>query len=278
MMRVFFIFSFVFFSCNVNHTQVNNDIDVVKIESIPKNHYNASGDSIFLSSVNIDSITSGDYLRKTFIRYYSGLKGTDFIKIKLIDSFPIYQFGNTLVYKLVFSDQLPESVQKVNYLIVNSVSLLGTILLVDSIMPIRISDKYNDVLLGGVQIHKGVGYLIIYDFVEKNELKEIFNSMNLSNRGIPIYNASDDCISYKPNWLSFKNIDKNSDGILDANFSGFVAYYCKGLELGYSQYDRLPLKIKKINFSILLERTKNNHFKAVFHSKDSVYSLIYGDN
>lgn len=278
MMKVFFILSLLVFNCNVKHKQFNNNIDEIKIVRVPKNQNNVLGDSVFLSSLNIDSITNGNYLRKTFIKYYADLKGTDFIKIKLIDSLPVYQFGNTLIYKLVFSDQLPESVQKVNYLIVNSVSRLGTVLLVDSIIPIRISNKFNTVLLSGVQVHKGVGYLNIYDFVEKNELKEIFNSIDSSNRSIPIYDASDDCISYKPNWLSFKSIDVNNDGILDANFSGSVAYYCKGLELGYSQYDRKPLKIKKINFSILLERNKDNHFKASFHSKDSIYNLIHGDN
>ena len=74
--------------------------------------------------------------------------------------------------------------------------------------------------------------------------------------------------------LVFKNIDVNNDGILDVNFSGEVASYCKGLETGYGRNDRAPIGLSKINFSFVLKSENNNHFKCELLSKDSVCNLI----
>jgi hypothetical protein len=105
-------------------------------------------------------------------------------------------------------------------------------------------------------------------------LLEIVNSLNYCENGVPVFNNSTDCKSYKPFMLTFKNIDIDNDGILDINFSGEVASYCKGLETGYGRNNRTPVELKKINFSFILKSPKDNHFEYDFTLKDSICNLI----
>lgn len=249
-----------FLSCNGQSTKSSKIVNEVQIDSLPKIQNNGLGESEFLLPLNMDSISNGNYLRTTFINYYQNLQPSDFRTIQFLDSLTVHHFGKTLIYKISFSNELPESVQKVNYLIVNPVSKLGSILLVDTIIPIKISSKYDTVLLSGMKIYKGIGHLSIYEFMGNDTLKEIFNTSNSSNKSMPIYDASDACVSYLPNLLYHRSADINNDGIMDISFYGSIAYYCEGLELGHSQYDRKPLKIKPINFSIMLRRSIDNHF------------------
>jgi hypothetical protein len=225
-----------------------------------------------------DSLNSGSnvahYLIKKFNKEYEGLKDKDIVGVKLIDSKLVKNFGVAQVYNIRFSDNLPEVFTKSNYLIVNKDKKLATLFLLDTLSFIKTSVNDNTILLGGVQKTKSKGFFLIYDYSEKMAFKEILNSLDYCENGIPVFNNSTDCICYMPFMLSFKNIDINNDGILDVNFSGKVASYCKGLETGYGRIDRKPISVNKINFSFILKSKNNNHFKCEFISKDSVCALI----
>jgi hypothetical protein len=214
------------------------------------------------------------YLIEKFNKEYEGLKDKDIIEVKLIDSISVKNFGTAQIYNITLSDNLPEVFTKRNYLIVNKNKKQAALFLLDTLFFIKTSVNDNTILLGGIEKIKAKGFFLIYDFAGENEFKEILNSLDYCEDGIPVFNNSTDCISYKPFMLDYKNIDMNNDGILDVNFSGEVASYCKGLEVGYGRSDRAPIRLNKINFSFILKCDKNNHFKCDLFSKDSVCVLI----
>ncbi len=224
-------------------------------------------------SLNRNS-TVGTYLIKKFNKEYEGLKNKDITEVKLIDSVSVKNFGVAQIYNIILSNNLPEVFSKSNYLIVDKNKKLAALFLLDTLMFIKTSENDNTILLAGIEKIKAKGFFKIYDFTEGSEFKEILNSLNYCENGIPVFDESIDCISYKPSMLSFKNMDINNDGIFDVNFSGVVALYCKGLETGYGRNDRNPVSLSKINFSFVLKSEKNNHFKCELLQKDSICALI----
>ena len=220
------------------------------------------------------SFNIAHYLIGKFNKEYEGLKDKDIIGVKLIDSVSVKNFGTAQIYNITLSDNLPEVFTKRNYLIVNKNKKQAALFLLDTLFFIKTSVNDNTILLGGIEKIKAKGFFLIYDFAGENEFKEILNSLDYCEDGIPVFNNSTDCISYKPFMLDYKNIDMNNDGILDVNFSGEIASYCKGLEVGYGRNDRAPVRLSKINFSFILKSDKNNHFKCGLLSKDSVCVLI----
>jgi hypothetical protein len=214
------------------------------------------------------------YLIGKFNKEYEGLKDKDITGVKLIGSASIKSFGAVQIYNITLSDNLPEVFTKSNYLIVNENKKQAALFLLDTLFFIKTSVNDNTILLGGIEKVKAKGFFLIYDFVGENKFKEILNSLDYCEDGIPVFNNSTDCISYKPFMLNYKNIYMNNDGILDVNFSGEVASYCKGLEVGYGRNDRTPVRLSKINFSFILKSDRNNHFKCDLLSKDSVCVLI----
>jgi hypothetical protein len=139
---------------------------------------------------------------------------------------------------------------------------------------IKTSINDSTVLLAGIEKIKPKGFFLMYDYVRENKFKEILNTTDSCENGIPVFNNSIECTSYKPFMLTIKNVDINNDGILDINFSGQMASYCKGLETEYGRNDRLPISISKINFSLILKHYSNNHFRCNFFPKDSICNLI----
>lgn len=130
-------------------------------------------------------------------------------------------------------------------LLVVSKTLERSILLpFETIHLIKVVPTDPDYLLAGVYEVRGKGYFSIYRFDGKNGFRQIFDSYQTSSckYGIPVMNATDDCISYNPFFLNFSNEDFNKDGTLDLIFTGKVLYFCKGLEFGYGRKDRKPLK------------------------------------
>ena len=218
--------------------------------------------------------TVGAYLIRKFNKEYEGLKDNDITEVKLVDSVGIKNFGVAQIYNIILSNSLPEVFTKSNYLIVDKNKKLAALFLLDTLIFIKTSDNDKTVLLSGVEKIKAKGFFKIYDFTDGNEFNEILNSLNYCENGLPVFNESLDCISYKPFMLAFKNIDVNNDGIFDVNFSGDVASYCKGLETGYGRNDRGPITLSKINFSFILKSEKNNHFTCELIPKDSICTLI----
>lgn len=220
-----------------------------------------------LIPVNPDSVNNASYLLRVFAEEYEGLQKEDFERVELVNNLNIKNLGVTKLYKIALSNSLPESVQKINYLIVNTELKKGALLLLDTLIPLKTEGAY---LVAGIQKIKTKGYFVAYDLLNA-EFKEIFNSVDFCGSGIPVYNQSNECINYKPHMLSLNS--ENKKGILELNFSGKVAYYCKGLEIGFGESDRKPLQTKQINFSFLIKH-KDNSYRYEFYSKDSICNLL----
>lgn len=214
------------------------------------------------------------YLIGKFNKEYEGLKDKDITGVKFIENERVKGFGIVQIYNITLSDNLPEVFTKSNYLVVNKDKKQAALFLLDTLFFIKTSFNDSTILLGGIEKIKAKGFFLIYDFAGENEFKEILNSLDYCENGIPVFNNSTDCISYKPFMLDYKNIDMNNDGILDVNFSGEVASYCTGLETGYGRNDRPPVEVSKINFTFILRPERNHHFKCELLSQDSVCALI----
>lgn len=214
------------------------------------------------------------YLITKFDKDYEGLKDKDIVSFKLISTVTIKKFGGVQIYSIELSENLPEVFTKRNYLIVNSHKKQAALFLVDTLYFIKSFAQDKDVLLAGVEMVKSKGFYVLYDFMGDNKFKEILNTLDYCEDGLPVFNSSIDCKSYVPFILTVKNTDINNDGLLDINFSGDIASYCKGLETGYGRNDRAPVELNKINFTFILKSLKDNHFKYDFPLMDSICNLI----
>lgn len=214
------------------------------------------------------------YLITKFDKDYEGLNDKDIVSFKLLTAVTIKKFGSVQIYSIGLSENLPEVFTKRNYLIVNVDKKQAALFLVDTLYFIKNTMQDTDVLLAGVEMVKSKGFYVIYDFMGDNKFKEILNTLDYCKNCVPVFNSSTDCKSYKPFMLTFKNTDINNDGLLDINFSGEVASYCKGLETGYGRNDRAPVELNKINFTFILKDIKDNYFEYDFPLKDSICNLI----
>lgn len=226
-----------------------------------------------LMPLNPDSVKSANYLIEVFNKEYNGLVQNDFESIQLVNTIKVHSLGWTEIYRITLSDSLPEVVKKNNYLLVDVSKQQGTIFLIDTLLPIRLSSNSSVYLISGIQMVKTKGYFILYD-LKGYEFKEICNSMDLCENGLPVFNSSIECINYKPHRLSFKNEDINNDNILDISFSGTIAHYCKGLETGFGENDRPPLHEKNIRFSFLIRSKGDSIYECNFYDKDSICNLL----
>ncbi len=209
----------------------------------------------------------------TFIEYKE-LKEQDIKEVKFVDSIKIKDFGDAKIYKIMLSDDLPEVYSKENYLIVNKKSKIGAIFLLDTLFYIRKTKNDTSYLLGGVEKIKTKGFFKIYDFKKSNEFEEVLNTLDYCENGIPVFNNGLECISYLPEMMEFKNADINNDGLLDVNFSGKIAYYCKGLETGYGREDREPISLKKSSFSFILKIDQNMKLRYEILNQNTVCNIL----
>jgi hypothetical protein len=227
-----------------------------------------------LVAFNPDSLKSvlsyKSYLKSIFTKEYGDLKESDILSCQLTSSLNVKSVGITSVYKISFSEDLPQVFSKTNYLLLSIEKKKAALFLLDTLICAKTSTTESAVLLGGIEKVKSKGYYVLYDFNGKDRFKEVLNSESVSNEGVPVYNSGIECTSYKPFMLTMKNIDLNNDGILDLNFSGLEAVYCKGFETGYGRNDRNPLELRKVNFSFVLESEKENPYKYQFLGNTSM--------
>ncbi len=214
---------------------------------------------------------ASQYLLDKFNEDLGGLKASDINDIRLIDTSLIKDFGKAEIYKIKFSNLLPEVVMKNNYLVLNREKKQAALVFFDTLTLIKTSVKDFATLLGGVKKVKAKGFYIIYDYFSgEGVFKEILNTLDYPDEGLAVFNSSIDCVSYKPFMLSIRNVDINGDGLCDINFSGEVASFCKGLEMGYGRNDRNPLKVSRINFTYIAKQEMDTHIRYVFDFDDYI--------
>lgn len=256
-------------SCN----EKKNDKENGKADPYPSEELISEKDTSgrMLVSIEPDSVASSNnkkqYLFKVFHQEFEGLKHSDISEISLWRSAEIYKMGKCKIYQILISDKLPVVIPKKNYLIVSEERKEGVLFILDSLIFVATNKNNSSYIISGLRIIKQVGYLTIYD-LRTNFFKEIINTSSLCENGIPVYNASIDCQSYKPFALNIENVDLNNDGWLDLKFYGKVASYCNELEVGYGRTDRNPIKIDDIGFS-LIALIKQDTLSYKFISDDS---------
>jgi hypothetical protein len=233
-------------------------------------------DSLILNSIklihfNKDSLTSCNeykYLMQKYNSQFGTFVDSNIMSIENIGIYNIKKIGYATIFKIVLNNVLPAVVKKNNYLIVtnNNESLL---LSIDTIILIKIFKNDKSFLIGGINKVRDKGYFVLYDFKkERNELQEIINSLNFCENGLPVFNSSLDCVSYKPFGLDAKNSDLYHDNILDLTFKGNILFYCQGLEYGIGRMDKKPIKKANIKIDIIFNMAKDSTLSFKVKSKN----------
>lgn len=220
-----------------------------------------------LAMINSDSIFNGTYIISKFNIAFRDLTPLDISKINLFQTLNIKDFGQADIYEIKLSNNLPESVQKTNFIVVNKRTSKGALLLIDSIIPINIG---LNSLIGGMKKVKSKGYLVIYD-IHNNRFKEIFNGIDFCSSGLPLSFKGDDCKGYSPNQLNM-TIDFNNDS-LEIKMSGSLAFYCNGMESGIGEQDRSPISTNPINYTIVFIK-ENGVYKSDLRDKSNICDLL----
>jgi hypothetical protein len=169
----------------------------------------------------------------------NGVKDID--KVELIEKTCLFDNAIFDIYKIKLSDKLPEEYHKDFYVIYNLKDSLGYFVYVDSLVFIKskITDKCN--LIAGTFRRRNIGHFRVY------QLKG--NKLSLWESEKVVYNYTTDCISFENGALDFKNVDLNSDGFLDLEFTGVRNFYCEGLEEGPSRETKSPVKREQVKFT-----------------------------
>lgn len=190
-----------------------------------------------------------EYIIRVFKNDMEGISTSDIKSIKLSQESLIKNLGKTAVYSITFSDQLPEVAYKNAYLIFDEQKKQAAILFLTGIRFIKLKESDPDYLLSGWYQVRGKGYALVYQFDKAGLFNVIFDSADNTGceNGVPIFNASLDCMSYDPFLLQFSNKDWNSDGLNDLQFKGNINSYCAGLENNTGRNDRKPLKTEQVN-------------------------------
>jgi hypothetical protein len=280
-MKNFIVLSLILVSaCSSEEKRVNQKEDFLISGQISRSYTSDPINERDIISFDKDSLTKSltpnHYLIEKFNNEYKGLEDSDIVSIKLIDSVTIKKYGDVQIYNILLSDNLPRVFSKRNYLVVNAIKKEASLFLLDTLNFIKSSVEDTSVFLGGIEKINDKGFFILYDFVQHNKFKAVLNSSDSKYcvNGLPVFNNGVDCISYKPFMLTLKNIDINNDGVLDINFSGEIASYCKDLEVGFGRNDRNPLSLKKINFSFILQKSIADSLVYDFVASDSVCNKI----
>jgi hypothetical protein len=198
----------------------------------------------FQVNFNINNKTAINKIRKLVLRELiketgDPLKLNDIALVKLIGECKLEDIGDSWIYKVKMSNDLPADWNYGIVLVINR-NHKGYLILLDIVELIRIKQNSNEYYFAGRFINRyGYGNFEIFKFYD-NHMDKIFESQ------VPVTNSSYDCTSYKNGNLQLQNIDVNKDGYLDLKFSGIKYSYCKGLET-YGRLDKKPIKQEKIS-------------------------------
>ena len=255
--RIIILCIMITFACKHKGTNNNASIDQVIITNEEKIHTKGYGEYPFSQIKIIDfdnnKIVQKDYIVAAFENSFEGINPNQIDSIKFVQTINIRDFGQSDLYKITISKELPEVVAKRAFLVVNKLEKKAALFFFNSYSTLKIRDADTSFFYGGTYTFRGKGYFYIYKLLDKNTFQCIFNTLNgYCENGIPIYNKGLDCISYDPFELKVQNRDINNDGLLDLTFSGKINYYCDGLEKGIGREDRRPKYQKDLQIDFLV--------------------------
>lgn len=274
--RIITLYIILIFACR-NKVAINNASIgqvITNKKEIDSKEYD--GDIFYqVKIIDFDNskILQKEYVITAFERDFEGINPNQIDSIKYLQTINIRDFGQSDLYKITISKELPEVVTKRAFLVVNKLENKAALFFFNSYYTLKIRDTDTSFLYGGTYIFRGKGYFYIYKLLDKNTFQCIFNTLNdYCENGIPTYNKSLDCISYEPFELKIQNRDVNKDGVLDLTFSGKVNYFCDGLEKGFGRQDRKPKSQKDLQIEFLV-----NDSMSVFSWRllnDTICNLI----
>jgi len=201
-----------------------------------------------------------NYIISLFPNDFEGISANHIESVKHGTTAKIDSYGGTEVFIInVASDQLASIISPVFYLFINKEKKNAVLFPFTELHLIKRKLNDEQCIVSGIFKIGSKGYYLIYQYSQDGRFKCIFNSLDsLCNNGIPVYNSSLDCMSYKPFALELKNIDVNNDGLLDLLFSGKALFFCEGLEIGYGREDRKPINELDLNIQFLAYRGKKD--------------------
>lgn len=254
-MKTFCIIFFIFSGCN--NQSVSSDKEGFDTVSKPSDKVVVAQEKDLLDHrqfIDFDSsyFSNDENLRSYFVKTFSedleSINPKDIKTISLYRRTSLNDLGETSIYSITFADELPEVAPKSAYLVFSSERKQAALLFLNDIYLIKLRDTDQNYLIAGRYDVRGKGYAMIYQLRQNKQFDVVFNSHanGPCETGVPVYNASLDCISYDPFLLKFKNIDRDKDGLNDLVFNGTINSYCKGLEYNLGRNDRKPLSSQKV--------------------------------
>lgn len=188
------------------------------------------------------------YFVQSFSADLGSIDFKDVTEISMYRKSLVSDLGEVSIYSVTFSEELPVVAPKTAYLVYSHEKKQAALLFIDDIELIKLRDSDATNLIAGRFDVRGKGYAVVYKLHHNKQFDLIFNSQETGGceTGVPVYNASLDCISYDPFLMKFHNNDRNKDGLNDLIFTGTVNSYCKGLEYNIGRNDRKPLHSEKV--------------------------------
>lgn len=181
-------------------------------------------------------------------KYYSIIADTgmiDFLDVQVKDLVSLCDYGEVVVSEVnIRGKNLSNVVPKKCYLLYSKVRSEAYIFCVSRLHLIKRKKSDSAFYLGGIPINKGIGYFLVYSFNGSTFVRIFDSGMEVEDGtiAVPVYLNRDDCIQYSNDYLKFKNVDLNNDGLLDLLFEGTIKYYCNPNEYGIDIRKRTPLR------------------------------------
>jgi hypothetical protein len=228
-----------------NKNQVESTIGVVK-----KSDYDDYFIKLKLS--NSDSVISQFSSTKASVylanKYYSLIVDTgmiDFFDVQEKYLVSLYDFGEVIISEVnIRGKYLSNVVPKRCYVLYSKRRSEAYIFCVNKLHLIKRKKSDTAYYLGGIPISKGIGYFLVYSFNDTTFVRIFDSGMEIEDGtiSVPVYLNNDDCIQYSKDFLEFKNLDFNNDGLWDLLFEGTIKYYCNPNEYGIDNRKRIPLR------------------------------------
>jgi hypothetical protein len=165
-----------------------------------------------------DSATIANVFFQNYVKPYG--KTPDVIKsIRLISKQPLFSLGESSVFSVNLSEELP-STWPINSLLIFAENGTKMFLLsLKTFEPVRIKNGVAS-LLSGRRLSRGLGDFVAFKLTN-DTLFSVFESDLVSK-------YKQECTRIKNGDLKLLNEDINQDGLFDLNFSGIIYEYCEG--------------------------------------------------